>query len=69
MDLSLFAGRHFPPEVILWAVRWYCRYPLSYRHVEEMLKERGAFKLLHLIAQICTELRNFIVFNFGFPKF
>ena len=42
MDLSRFSGRHFPPEVILWAVRWYCRYPLSYRHVEEMLKERGA---------------------------
>jgi transposase, IS6 family len=37
----VFTGRHFPADVILWAVRWYCRYPLSYRHVEEMLKERG----------------------------
>lgn len=43
MDMSLFAGRHFPPDVILWAVRWYCRYPLSYRNVEEMVQERGAF--------------------------
>lgn len=37
----IFAGRHFPPDVILWAVGWYCRYSLSYRHVEEMLKKRG----------------------------
>ncbi len=26
---------------ILWAVRWYCRYPISYRDLEEMLAERG----------------------------
>jgi transposase-like protein len=31
----------FPAKVILWAVRWHCRYPLAYRNVEEMLKERG----------------------------
>ena len=37
----IFAGRQFPPDIILWAVRWYCRYPLAYRMVEEMLKERG----------------------------
>lgn len=37
----IFAERHFPPEIILWAARWYCRYPLAYRMVEEMLKERG----------------------------
>src|SRR4051812_44574418 len=36
-----FKGRHFHPEVILWAVRWYCRYPLAFRQVEEMLGERG----------------------------
>jgi transposase, IS6 family len=38
---DLFKGRHFPADLILWAVRWYCRYPLSYRHLEEMSKERG----------------------------
>ncbi|MCW6990045.1 DDE-type integrase/transposase/recombinase [Escherichia coli] len=27
--------------MILWAVRWYCRYPISYRDLEEMLAERG----------------------------
>src|SRR5438105_129533 len=25
-SVSIFSGRHFPKEVILWAVRWYCRY-------------------------------------------
>src|SRR3546814_9537582 len=30
-----------PIYVILWAVRWYCRYPISYRDLEEMLAERG----------------------------
>src|SRR3978361_1197610 len=38
---SSFAGFRFPPEVITVAVRWYLRYGLSYRHVEELLCERG----------------------------
>ena len=36
-----FKGRHFRGEVILWAVRWYCRYGISYRDLETMLAERG----------------------------
>jgi transposase-like protein len=36
-----FKGAHFPPEVILMGVRWYVAYPLSTRHVEELMKERG----------------------------
>ena len=40
-DRSAFAGYRFPPEVILLAVRWYLRYGLSYRDVEELLAERG----------------------------
>jgi len=36
-----FAGFRFPPEVITIAVRWYLRYGLSYRDVEELLAERG----------------------------
>ncbi len=36
-----FKWRHFQGDVILWAVRWYCRYPISYRDLEEMLAERG----------------------------
>ena len=38
---SVFAGFRFPPEVISVAVRWYLRYGLSYRDVEELLAERG----------------------------
>ncbi|MEU7873078.1 IS6 family transposase [Dactylosporangium sp. NPDC049140] len=38
---SAFAGFRFPPEVIVVAVRWYLRYYLSYRDVEELLVERG----------------------------
>src|SRR3989440_11446957 len=38
---SPFKWRHYPPEVILLCVRWYCRYQLSYRDVEEMMRERG----------------------------
>jgi len=38
---SGFDGFRFPPEVILLAVRWYLRYGLSYRDLEELLAERG----------------------------
>jgi len=38
---SEFAGFRFPPEVITLAVRWYLRFGLSYRDVEELLAERG----------------------------
>jgi transposase, IS6 family len=38
---SAFAGFRFPPEFIVLAVRWYLRYGLSYRDVEELLAERG----------------------------
>ena len=33
----------FPLDVILICVRWYAAYPLSYRHLEEMMHERGVF--------------------------
>ncbi len=38
---SDFAGFRFPPEVIVLSVRWYLRFALSYRDVEELLAERG----------------------------
>ncbi len=38
---NTFKWRHFLLEVILLTVRWYCRYPLSYRDLEEMMQERG----------------------------
>jgi transposase-like protein len=41
LSRSAFAGFRFPPEVIVVAVRWYLRFGLSYRDVEELLVERG----------------------------
>jgi transposase-like protein len=36
-----FKGSQFEREIILWGVRWYVAYPISYRQLEEMMKERG----------------------------
>ncbi len=38
---SAFSGFRFPSDVIVVAVRWYLRFGLSYRDVEELLAERG----------------------------
>jgi transposase-like protein len=38
---ALFKWRHFEPEIIVCAVRWYLRFSLSCRDVEELLVERG----------------------------
>jgi transposase-like protein len=38
---SALAGYRFPSEVILLAVRWYLRFGLSHRDLEELLAERG----------------------------
>jgi transposase, IS6 family len=40
-DAALFKWRHFQADIILCTVRWYLRYALSYRDVEELLRERG----------------------------
>ena len=36
-------GMRFPIDDILVCIRWYAAYPLSYRHLEEMMEERGVF--------------------------
>jgi transposase, IS6 family len=36
-----FKGRQFTSEAILWAVRWYLQFPISYRDLELMLRDRG----------------------------
>jgi transposase-like protein len=36
-----FKGRQFTAEVILWAIRWYLMFPVSYRDLELMLADRG----------------------------
>ncbi|MEO5737044.1 MAG: IS6 family transposase, partial [Variovorax sp.] len=55
---------HYPAEVMLVCVRWYVAYPLSLRHLEEMMAERGvavdhstihqwAMKMLPVLAAVC----------------
>ncbi|MGI4806772.1 MAG: IS6 family transposase [Janthinobacterium lividum] len=36
-----FKGRHFTSQVILWALRWYLAFPISYRDLASMLADRG----------------------------
>jgi hypothetical protein len=36
-----FKGRQFTAEVILWAIRWYLMFPISYRDLELVLLDRG----------------------------
>src|ERR687892_147733 len=36
-----FRGRHFEAEIIVLCVRWYLRYPLSFRQLEEIMAERN----------------------------
>jgi hypothetical protein len=40
-DARAFRGFRFPAEVVLWAVRWYLQFPVSYRDLERMLADRG----------------------------
>jgi IS6 family transposase len=41
MNKKSFKHHRLPPQIILLAVRWYCRYPLSNRDVRDLLCERG----------------------------
>ena len=40
-DIGLdFKNRHFAGEVIIGCIRWYLKYPISYRNIQEMMEER-----------------------------
>ena len=41
MSQNLFKWKHFESDIIMLCVRWYLKYPLSYRMLVEMLAERG----------------------------
>ena len=41
MPVNPFKWKHYAVEIILLNVRWYLKYPLSYRNLEEMMAERG----------------------------
>ena len=60
---------HYPLEVMLVCARWYAAYPLSFRHLEEMMQERGVFvdhstvhrwslKILSVLALIFRRRKN-----------
>jgi len=69
-----FKGMRFPIDVILVCVRWYAAYPLSYRHIEEMMEERGvsvdhstinrwAIRFLPLIEKLSREHKRKVGFS------
>lgn len=39
--MNVFKGLHFQRNIILWVVRWYCKYGISYPELKEMMAERG----------------------------
>ena len=43
---KLFAGRHFDAEIVVWCVRWYLSFKLSYRDLVSMMSGRG-IRLAH----------------------
>jgi putative transposase len=53
MSQFAFKGSHFPKCVILQTVFWYLRYTLSYRDIEELMKERG-IEVDHSTIQCCV---------------
>jgi hypothetical protein len=55
---SGFTGFRFLPDVIMVAVRWYLRYTLSYRDVEELLAERGIAVAPTVVAVLTERLRH-----------
>src|SRR5512147_1842644 len=63
---SAFAGFRFPSDVIVVAIRWYLRFNLSYRYVEELLAERGVevdhvtvFRWVQRFAPLLTDAARF----------
>jgi transposase-like protein len=51
-----FKWRHFEAEIIVLCVCWYLRYSLSYRDLEEMMRERG-LQVDHTSIYLCWLLR------------
>jgi IS6 family transposase len=56
---------HFEADIILLCVRWYLRYALSYRDVEELMQERGLqvdhTTIYRWIQHYAAELENAVV--------
>jgi transposase-like protein len=67
-----FKWKHFVGEIILLNVRWYLKYPLSYRNLKEMIIKRGIqvdhSTIMRWVHQYSPEIENNIQKNF-FYKF
>ena len=70
---------HYPREVMLVCVRWYEAYPLSLRHIEEMMAERGVFvdhatvhrwsiKILPVLAAVFRPIFTVLPLLFAHPR-
>ena len=66
-DARAFRGFRFPAEVILWAVRWYLRFPVSYRDLELMLADRGV-QVDHVNRLGWTALLEAVILSDGGPR-
>lgn len=56
-----FKWRHFQSDIILLCVRWYLRYPLSYRNLQKMMPERGLtvdHTTMYRWVQVCSRTKN-----------
>jgi len=54
---SPFKWRHFPPDIILWGVLWYCLYPISYRQLSEMMCDPWSASGLQYAVSLGAEVR------------
>jgi transposase-like protein len=59
---DLFKGRHFDQEIIVFCVRWYLRFKLSFRDLVEMMAERGGLlahtTIMRWISAMFRNLKN-----------
>jgi hypothetical protein len=62
--VNVFKWRHFQSVIILQCVRWYLKYGISYRDLEEMMKERGVevgpYNDLSMGHEVCTRAQKTI---------
>ena len=82
MEENLFKWKHFESNLILLCVRWYLKYPLSYRNLAEMIAGRGLSIALttimrwvfqyapilnkRLVSQICSSPEYILRFDLSF---
>lgn len=62
---NVFKWRHFQPVIILQCVRWYLKYGISYRDLEEMMEERGVSGFCRKVHHSVNQLINQLFFTVG----